>query len=123
MGAKIVGAKELRRTLKQAGVDMNDPKDVMASIANLVVGEASRKAPRRTGALAASGRGNRALARAQIIFGGARLRYAGPIHWGWPARGIRARPFASDAAKATEPQWTELYLQGVQKIIATIRGA
>ena len=122
MGAKILGARELRRTLKQAGVDMNDMKDVNAAVANLVVGEARSRAPRKSGALAASGRGNRAVGKAQIIFGGARLRYAGPIHWGWPARGIRARPFASEAAQSTEPQWTELYLQGVQTVIASIRG-
>ena len=77
----------------------------------------------RTGALAGTGRANRAAGRAQVIFGGARARYAPVVHWGWPRRGIAAQPFASDAAQATEPQWVPIYETAVAAIVAQVQGA
>ena len=35
--------------------------------------------------------------------------YAGPIHWGWEARGIPENRWATDAARATEPAWISEY--------------
>ena len=51
------------------------------------------------------------------------LPYAGPIHWGWPARGICAQPFMTDAAADTEPSWTRTYRAEVDRILDRIEGA
>jgi hypothetical protein len=42
--------------------------------------------------------------------------YAGPIHWGWPSRGIAAQPFVSDAAVRTETVWLPIYAAELQRL-------
>jgi hypothetical protein len=46
--------------------------------------------PRLAGKPAGPARGNRAKNKAVVNVGGARVRYAGPIFYGWPRHGIRA---------------------------------
>lgn len=123
MGAQVVGLRTLTSTLRKAGEDLADLKDANAAAAQLVAGAARSAAPTRTGRLAGSGRGNRAAGRAQVLFGGAKARYAPVVHWGWPARGIPAQPFASQAAQRTEPQWIPIYEAAVAAIVARIQGA
>lgn len=120
---RVEGLSRLRRTLRKAGHDLEDLKDVNAAVAAIVVQAAGAYAPRRTGALAASPRPSRAKARARVLAGGARVPYAGPIHWGWPARNIQAQPWLSQAAQATEPQWTGTYRQGVEDVLSKVKGA
>lgn len=122
-GVKIHGSRKLRASLKRAGADLDDMKAVNAAIAAMVAAKAAARAPKRSGDLAASVRGNRAVSKATISAGRARVPYAGPIHWGHPARGIQAQPFVADTAADTEPQWTQLYYQGVQQILASVKGA
>jgi hypothetical protein len=120
---QVDGAKELRRSLKRAGDDLGDLKDANAEVAGMVAGRASSLAPRVSGRLAGSVRGNRAAASAVVKVGGASLPYAGPVHWGWPARHIAANPFAVNAAHDTEPAWTATYLDAIEAIIGKVRGA
>ena len=54
--------------------------------------------------------------------GRASVPYAGAIHWGWPARNIRAQPFLTNAAASTEPTWVAQYLADIQKIVDQVRG-
>lgn len=118
---QIIGARQLRRTLRAAGQDMSDLKRVHAEVGRIVV--AASSAPTRTGKLAASIRAGAAATSATVRAGGARVPYAGPIHWGWPARGITAQPFLTEAAQQTEPRWTEVYLTEVNRIIDQVTGA
>jgi hypothetical protein len=120
--AEIAGLKTLVKTLRAAGDDLSDLKDANAKAAALVASAATAAAPRRTGRLAGTGRGNRAAGKAEIIFGGARARYAPVVHWGWPKRRIAPDEFASRAAQRTEPQWVEFYAADIQKIIDNIQG-
>lgn len=120
---QVEGARELRSTMRKAGADMEDLKDANAAVAATVAARAASGAPHQSGRLAGSVRGNRALSSAVVKVGGASLPYAGPVHWGWPARNINAQPFAVDAAHDTEPAWTETYLQAVQHILDQVRGA
>jgi hypothetical protein len=119
---RVEGARELRRTLKRAGVHLEDLKDANAAAGNIVAGAGRTSAPRRSGSLAGTIRASRAAASATVRAGGARVRYAGPIHWGWPNRNITAQPWLSEAAVKTEPQWTAAYEAGVAKVLDTIRG-
>lgn len=122
-GVQVIGAKELRRTLKRAGSNMDDLKDAHAAAGAIVVAAGRTTAPRRSGSLAGTVRSSRAAASAVIRAGGASVPYAGPIHWGWPARGIAAQPWLSEAATSTEPEWTAAYEKAVDQILATIQGA
>lgn len=104
------------------GDDLTDLKDVNASVAQLVATRAEQRAPRRSGRLAASVRGNRAVSRATVLAGRATVPYAGPIHWGWPKRGIEAQPFMTEAAQETEPVWIELYEAGIDRATDRVAG-
>lgn len=122
VSVRVDGLRRLRSDLRKMGSDLSDLKDANAAVAQLVAAEAGRRAPRRTGRLAASVRGNRALSRATVAAGGARLPYAGPIHYGWPAHGIAANPFVSDAAQATESAWLPLYEAGIEQAVDAVAG-
>lgn len=116
---RVEGAKELRRTMKAAGEDMGELKDSMAQVSRTVATAAIERAPRRSGALAASVKGNRAAATATV---GTRLVYGGPIHWGWPAHNITAQPFIADAAQATEPTWLDAINAELNRILTRVHG-
>jgi len=120
---RVEGARRLRATLRKAGADLDDMKDAHAAVAAMVAAAARAATPRRTGRLAATVRGNRALSRATILAGYASVPYAGPIHWGWPRRNITAQPWLADTAALLEPRWTAVYADGVDRAIANVKGA
>lgn len=120
---RIEGLTRLRRTLKAAGVDMADMKKANAEAARIVAAAGRAGAPRRSGRLAGTVRGNRAVGRAVVMAGGARVPYGGPIHWGWPARHIAPNPWLSRAAQDTESTWLPAYLDELDRIVASVKGA
>lgn len=120
VSVRVEGARELRRALKRAGVDLADLKEANARVSAYVAGIAASRAPRRSGALAASTRGNKAAGRASVSAGSARLAYAGPIHWGWPARGIKPQPWIADTAQQTEAIWLADYSRAIDAVIKKV---
>ena len=119
---EVQGARQLRATLKAAGDDLSDLKDANAAVGSMVASAAAGLVPVVTGALAGTIRGTRAAGGASVKAGAASVPYAGPIHWGWPARNIKAQPFLTEAGRNTEPQWTQTYLDELEKIIARVEG-
>jgi hypothetical protein len=117
---QVRGAEELERTMRQAGDDLRDLTTASKRAGDVVVGAARGRAPRRSGQLAAS---LFPVATPAGVTVSARAVYAGPIHWGWPARHIAANPFLSEAATRTEDTWVGFYLDEVQAAIAKVRGA
>jgi hypothetical protein len=120
---QVEGLDTLVRTMRRAGVDISELKDAHTRAASIVASEAAARAPRRSGRLAGSIRPAKQVKRARVMAGGASVPYAGPIHWGWPARNIPANPFMTEAAQGTEPEWTRAYLEDVQKALDNVRGA
>jgi hypothetical protein len=120
---RVEGLDRLVSTMRKAGADLSDLKEAHAAAGRIVAGDAQARAPRSSGALANSVRASRQAKRAQVVAGGARVPYAGPVHWGWPARGIAARPFISQAAQATESRWVPVYLRDVKAAVDKVRGA
>lgn len=121
-GVTVTGARELRATMKRAGVDLQDLKDTNEGVGNIVARAATARAPRRSGALAGSIRASKAAGRATVKAGSKRVPYAGVIHYGWSAHHIRPRPFVTEAAAATQPAWLDLYKTGIQTVLDKIRG-
>jgi len=119
---KVDGLPRLRRALRDAGREVADLKAANAAAAALVAAAAAARAPRRSGRLAATLRGNRAVGRATVLAGGASVPYAAPIHWGWAARGIEAQPFVSEAAQATEAAWVAAYLTDIERVVDSVGG-
>lgn len=120
---KVEGLSQFVRALKAAGVDVMELKDANQSAGNYVLSAATARAPRRKGVLAGSGRASRVARGAVVRFGSARVPYAGPIHWGWPARHIRSQPFAVEAAKAAEPVWIRFYARDLEQLVAKVEAA
>lgn len=119
---QVIGEKELRRTLKKAGEDLGDLKDVHQRVGNFVAEIARGLAPKRSGAMAGTIRAARTASGVTIKAGGARVPYVNPIHWGWPKRNIEAQPFLSDAATSSETQWVAMYEEELDKIIERVEG-
>lgn len=120
VGVRVEGARELRAALRRAGQRLDDLKAANARVAAFVASAAALRAPRRSGRLAGNVRGNRAAGRAVVMAGGVAVPYAGPVHWGWGARGIDPQPFVVDAAQATEPTWLGFYQADVDQIVDAI---
>lgn len=121
-GVKIDGARQLRKTLKAAGDDLADFRATNKAAAGIAAGQASSWAPVRSGKLAQSVRSSGTLTAAIVRAGYKRIPYAGPIHWGWPSRHIKANPFLSYSAQATEPRWITLYHKHMEKSISKVEG-
>lgn len=121
--AKVEGLDRLVRTLGKAKVDLSDLKDANRAAGETVAGASRASSPRRSGHLAGSVRSARQVRRARVMAGKSSVPYAGPIHWGWPARGIAAQPFIAEAAQATEGQWAETYRKDVQRVLDQVQGA
>lgn len=120
---RVDGARELRRTAKAAGVDMSEFKEASERAGAIVQWSAVSRAPIVSGDLAASIRPSRGTSKVWVYAGNAGVPYAGPIHWGWPARNIKANMFIRDAMVATEPQWVKAYEDELNKIIEKVKGA
>lgn len=102
-GVRVDGLRELVRDLERVGVEVADLKDAFGQIATRAANLAASFAPRRSGKLAASIRGNRAKNYAAVSAGSARVPYAGPINYGWPKRHIKASGFMQRADDAMRP--------------------
>lgn len=120
---EVRGARQLRRSLRRAGDDLEDLKAAHARVARLVAGVATSTAPRRTGRLASTVRPAGTKTQAIVRAGYARVPYANPIHWGWPRRGIRPQPWLSTAAQNTETAWVGIYMHEVDQLLARVEGA
>ncbi|MFS0069633.1 hypothetical protein ACL1G7_13195 [Corynebacterium striatum] len=122
---RIKGARELRAALRKAGDDLQDLKEVNLGVAKVVAGAAKQLVPYSTRTakkkhLRETIKPFGSKTRARIAFGGKAYPYTGPVHWGWPARGQAAQPFASDAATVTESIWIKKYEDRLAEIVDKI---
>lgn len=118
MPVAVDGMREMIRDLIKAGVDVEDVKDALAEVAKVGAYVAGNLAPRRSGALVATIRGNRAKGKAVVTAGRARVRYAGAINYGWPKRNIRPAHFLQKTDTVMEKRAPEIFEQEIAKIFA-----
>jgi hypothetical protein len=119
---KVEGARELETSARAAAADLADMAREHQQASDYVAQIARGMAPAVTGRLAGSVRAAAASTGATITAGGPGVPYAGPIHWGWPARNISAQPFLVDALAAAETSVVGIYSDGVERTVATIHG-
>lgn len=95
-GVTTEGIRDLQRDLR--AIDRKLPRELnkgmREGVSEAVLPTARRLAPVRSGRLRDSLRVGGTGARLYIR---STLPYFGPIHWGWPARNIRANPFVTQA--------------------------
>lgn len=126
-GVKIEGGRQLRKSLRQAGADMTQLRETNQKVADIALQQALIWCPKDTRKLENTLRTQASQTRARLAAGNNRttknaVRYANPIHWGWKARGIKANPFLSYSAQATEPEWFEVYFKALLEIIDSVEG-
>lgn len=117
-GVRVDGARELRRALKQAGLDLKaDIKDAHKDVAQTVISRARVLVPvapvtmtsAKPGLLRDSLRPGSTQTAAIGRAGSKKVPYANPIQWGWFKRNIKPSLFMTRAASETEPQWVKQY--------------
>ena len=120
---EIEGGRKLRRAFREVGDDMSDLKELHKRLADDVADSAKRKVPVRSGRLQRSIRGSGTKTAARVRTGNNRksgpssVPYAGPIHFGWGARGIRPQPFMYDALDDRREAVVRAYDDQVREII------
>lgn len=114
-GVRVEGLNKAIRSLQEYGVDVSDLKATFADIASDGARLASSFAPARTGRLRHTVRGNKAKNKAVVIAGRARVPWAGPINYGWPARSIHRSLFMQRADAALEPDAIRLLESGLEE--------
>lgn len=116
--ADILGLREVQRDLRKLGDDTKtELKDTHKAAAEIVVLGAKRLVPYRTGRLADSIRALATNTSGKVRAGSASVPYAGPIHFGWPARRIAPQPFIYDAMDARVDEIRGLYDQRIEELI------
>jgi hypothetical protein len=114
---EVTGARELQRALSKMAGRTEDLKQVHERLATGLVALARTEAPIRSGALAGSVRASATKRALGLRAGGRGVLYAGPIHFGWPARNIDPNPFLIRARDALAPQVAEGYERQVRELI------
>lgn len=115
MAVQVEGLNQAVRALKRYGVEVADLKGVFAEVASEGARLASGYAPKSSGRLAGSVRGNKAQNRAVIVAGGARVPWAGPVNYGWRKRNIRPREFMQRADAALAPRVVGMLERGLDE--------
>jgi len=119
---QVEGARQLRATLKKAGLDVQDLKDAHRKVAEQVAHDALPDTPRRSGDLARSLRPAGTQTAAIVRAGRKAVPYAAAIHWGSPRQHIKPQPWIYNAAQRTQNTWTGTYLAALETIIDAIEG-
>jgi hypothetical protein len=117
VGFEVEGLHKLRRALiKLDDAARDDFKAAGYSAAEIVVDEAKRLVPVRSGRLGKTIRAHKVVSGAKVSAGRVRVPYAGPIHFGWATRNIRPNPFLYDAADNRVNDVMQEYLDQVYEI-------
>ena len=114
---RIEGLAKTFRAMEAAGVAAESMRDLMHSIGLIVVSAARPNAPTLSGALAGDIRAGKGKTKAVVRAGRASIPYAGVQHYGWPARGIAAKPFLAAAVQSTRAQTFAALDDGIGELL------
>lgn len=113
---RIEGVRRLTRALTEAGVQVEDQKDLMHAVGMTVVRRAAPPVG-PTGRTGSSLRAGRGKTKAVVRAGYRNLRYVPVIHWGWPARNIKRNPWLQQADQSARPDAINTYQDGVNALL------
>lgn len=116
-GVRVEGLNKTVRALQGFGVEVQDLKGVFSEISAEGARLASSFAPKHSGRLSGTVRGNKAKNKAVVIAGRARVPYAGAINYGWPKRHIKPALFMQRADAALAPRAVEMLEAGLDRVV------
>jgi hypothetical protein len=113
----VTGLRETRRALKQYGDETKTAlKPANLAAAKVVIAQANYLIPVRTGTLKSTMRPLATNKSGKIRVGNAKVEYAGPIHFGWPARAIKPQPFIYEALDERIDQVILIYNAAIDEL-------
>jgi HK97 gp10 family phage protein len=116
--AQIEGLREVQKALRDMGGDLlNEMKPTHLKAAEIVVPAAKQLAPVRSGRMAASIRAAAVRSGGRVRVGNSSVPYAGPIHFGWPARRIKPQPFVYEALDPRRDEVAEVYAKRLNELV------
>jgi HK97 gp10 family phage protein len=117
---QIEGLRETLRDLKKLSKDARDDmKETHRRAGEIVAAAAKPLAPVRTGALSKTIVSSPTQRQGRVRIGrGESVPYAGPIHFGWPARRIAPQPFIYEALDGRREQVLQTYEHRINDLIA-----
>lgn len=117
ISVEITGVKEITDTINKLAKDLESNTELNKELSSTLSQKASAMAPRLTGALASSVKGNPSAEKAQILAGSAAVPYAGVQEYGWPEKNINAQPYLRPAVHNNMGYIIEKYNDSIQKAI------
>lgn len=117
VGIRVEGARELSSRLARVSPDTAELKAGYREVADIVAKQARVEVPVKSGRLRDSIKPTTSARSAIVQAGSAtRVPYAGPIHFGWAKRHIKAQPFLYDAMDKRQNEVLEAYAAQVHKM-------
>ena len=117
---KVEGLNDTKRKLKKLGKDVDYGDQFLAinkRLADAVTADSMNNVPVLTGALQGTLRAAASKTSGRVKVGYKAVPYAGPIHFGWPARFIKPQPFIYDAIDRRRNEIAQRYAELVLKLI------
>lgn len=102
------------------GADLKDITKVNRAAAEDVAQHARQRAPVLTGRLKRTIRAGATQKRGTVAAGSRLVVYAGPIHFGWPARNIGPQPFIYDALDERREEVVAKYAERVGELVRRV---
>ena len=113
----VEGEQQVKVALAKVEKDLVDRSELNKDLSNELSRKASAMAPRLTGALASSVKGNASNDKAQILAGSNAVPYAGVQEYGWPAKNIQAQPYLRPAVFDNMDYIVEKYNNYIESIV------
>ena len=117
---RVEGAAEFRRAMKRMGADLSDLTAINKAAAQKVAETARDKVPVLSGALESSIKAGATRTRGSVRAGSRSVPYAGPIHFGWPARNISPQPFIYEALDERKRDVIDAYEQHIEALVEKV---
>lgn len=115
---QIEGLRDVQKAMRNFSDDSrNDMKETHRKAGQIVVDGAARLVPVRSGALLASLKSAPTQRQGRVRVGSAAVPYAGPIHFGWPARHIQPNPFIYEVLDGRRQEVYAIYAQRISELI------
>lgn len=116
---QIDGLREINRDLRNMSQQARDDMKATHREAGEIVARAAKTlAPVRTGLLASTVVSSPTQRQGRVRVGrGQSVPYAGPIHFGWPARRIAPQPFVYDALDMRRDEVRDAYVVRINQLV------
>jgi hypothetical protein len=115
---QIEGLRDVQKAMRNFSDDSrNDMKETHRKAGQIVVDGAARLVPVRSGALLASLKSAPTQRQGRVRVGSAAVPYAGPIHFGWPARHIQPNPFIYEVLDGRRQEVYAMYAERISELI------